>query len=94
VYLRGSLRAYDGILSGMPTRQLRLPSPAHPGLTTDESAVFELLKRAGPLSVAAIAKQSGFALAGVEPILGRLVQLGYAGRNGNRYEIQAQAWAP
>ena len=41
ILLRESLRDYDGILTGMPTRQPRISAPQHPGLTDQEVLVLE-----------------------------------------------------
>ena len=59
VQLRESLRDYDGIITGMPTRQLRIPPPLHPGLTEQEVLVLEMMIRAGAMSPAEVAKQTG-----------------------------------
>ena len=58
-----SLRDYDGILTGMPTRQLRVPPPPHPGLTEPEGIVLEMVRRVGAMTPAEVAKQSGIILA-------------------------------
>ncbi len=88
VQLHGSLRDYDGIITGMPTRQLRIPPPSHPGLTEQEVLVLELVTRGGTMSPAEVSKQTGLALAAVELILDRLVQLQYANRKSGRYEAE------
>jgi circadian clock protein KaiC len=90
VQLRESLREYDGIITGMPTRQLRMPPPLHPGLTEQEVLVVEMIVRAGAMSAAEIAKQTGLPTASVEVILERLVGLHYVGRAGARYEAEAR----
>jgi circadian clock protein KaiC len=90
VQLRESLREYDGIITGMPTRQLRIPPPLHPGLTEQEVLVVEMIVRAGAMSAAEIAKQTGLPTASVEVILERLVGLHYVGRAGARYEAEAR----
>ena len=88
VQLRESLRDYDGILTGMPSRQLRLPPPAHPGLTEQEKLVLELIVRSGELSAAELARQTGVPPADIEIVLGRLVHLDYAKRKGGRYAAE------
>jgi circadian clock protein KaiC len=90
VELRESLREYDGIITGMPTRQLRIPPPLHPGLTEQEVLVLEMMIRAGAMSAAEVAKQTGLPPASVEVILERLVGLHYVGRAGARYEAEAR----
>jgi circadian clock protein KaiC len=91
VRLRESLRAYDGILSGMPTRQLRLPPPPHPGLLDQEAQVLELITRSGAMPASAVAKQIGVSPGGVAPILERLLQLRYLSRTGAKYQAEARA---
>ena len=90
VQLRESLREYDGIITGMPTRQLRIPPPAHPGLTEQEVLVLEMVIRSGAMSRAEVAKQTGLPPAGVDAILERLGQLRYLSRNGARYTAEAR----
>jgi len=90
VQLHESLRDYDGIITGMPTRQLRIPPPRHPGLTEQEVLVLEMVIRAGAMSPAEVAKQTGLPPDGIEPILERLVKLHYVNRKGARYEAEAR----
>ena len=80
VQIQESLRDFDGIITGMPTRQLRRPAPAHPGLTYREVLVFEMMTRTGPLAPEAIARQTGLPPAEIDPILDRLIQLGHVSR--------------
>jgi circadian clock protein KaiC len=91
VHLRESLRAYDGILSGMPTRQERVPLPPHPGLLKQEAQVLELVTSSGEMTAGALAKQTGLAATEVTPILERLLQLRYLSRSGSRYQAAARA---
>jgi len=88
VQLRESLRDYDGIITGMPTRQLRVPRPPHPGLTGQEVLVLELVMRTGAMSPAGIAKQSGLPRDRIDATLERLVQLQYVSRKGARYTAE------
>jgi DNA-binding MarR family transcriptional regulator len=90
VQLGESLRDYDGIISGMPTRQPRVPQPAHPGLTEPEVLVLQVLIRSGPLTPAEIAKQTGVPPDGVERLLDRLVELLYASHKAGRYTAEAR----
>ena len=90
VQLRESLRDYDSIITGMPTRQLRIPPPPYPGLTEQEVLVLEMVIRAEAMSPAQVAKQTGLPAGGVEVILERLVQLHYLSRKGARYEVEAR----
>jgi circadian clock protein KaiC len=90
VQIGDSLRDYDGIISGMPTRQLRLPTPQHPGLTEPEVLVLDVVTRAGPLTPALIARQTGLPSGDVAPILERLLVLNYVSRKGARYDAEAR----
>jgi hypothetical protein len=90
VQLKESLRDYDGIISGMPTRQPRVPPPPHPGLTEQEVLVHELVLRTGAMSPAEIGKQTGLPAVGIRAILERLVQLRYVGKNGSRFKAEAR----
>ena len=94
VQLRESLRDYDGIITGMPTRQLRIPAPPHPGLTEQEVLVLELMSRVGTMSPAEVAKQTGLPPEGIAVILERLVQLQYVGRDGRQYVAEARSRGP
>jgi circadian clock protein KaiC len=88
VQLGESLRDYDGIISGMPSRQPRVPQPAHPGLTDPEVLVLEVLIRSGPLTPAEIAKLTGVPTEGIERLLDRLVELLYASRKAGRFKAE------
>jgi circadian clock protein KaiC len=90
VQLGESLRDFDGIITGMPTRELRMPPPPHPGLTVQEVLVFETMIRGGPLSPGDVARQTGMPAAVISPILERLVALRYVSRKGGNYEAEAQ----
>ena len=90
VQLRESLRDYHGIITGMPTRQLRIPPPAHLGLTEQEVLVLEMVIRSGAMSPAEVAKQTGLPPGSVDPILERLVRLHYVSRRGVRYKAEAR----
>jgi circadian clock protein KaiC len=90
VQLRESLRDYDGIITGTPTRQLRIPPPSHPGLTEQEVLVLERVIQSGAMSPAEVAEQTGLPPDGIDPILERLVQLHYVSREGARYKAEAR----
>lgn len=90
VQLGESLRDYDGIISGMPSRQLRTPQPAHPGLTDQEVLVLEALTRSGSLTPAQIAKQTGVSSDQIDRLLDRLVELLYASRKAGRFQAEAR----
>jgi len=93
VQLRESLRDYDGVITGMPTRQLRIPSPAHPGLTEQEGHVIEMVIRSGAMTPVEVAKQTGLPPDTIVQILERLVQLHYVTRKGARYQAEARSRA-
>jgi circadian clock protein KaiC len=90
VQLGESLRDYDGIITGMPTRQLRIPPARYPGLTEQEVLVLEMVIREA-MSPAEVAKHTGLPPGVVEVILERLVQLRHVHRKGARYEAEARA---
>lgn len=90
IQLRESLRDYDGIFTGMPTRQARIPAPQHPGLTEQEVLVLDTVIRSGKLSAKDVSKHTALVAESIEPILGRLVQLRYLSRNGTRYSAEVR----
>jgi circadian clock protein KaiC len=90
VQLGDSLRDFDGIITGMPTRELRMPRPGHPGLTVQEVLVLETMIRAGAMSPGDVSKQTGIPAAVIGPILERLLALRYVNRKGGSYEAEAQ----
>ncbi len=85
VQIHEPLHDYDGIITGMPTRKLRRPPPAHPGLTDQEVLVFEMMTRSGPLSPETIARQTGLLPAEIMPILDRLIQLDHVSHTDAGY---------
>lgn len=85
-----SLRDYDGIITGMPTRQLRVPPLPYPGLTEPEVMVLEVTIRSGALTLAQIAKQTGMTADRVATVLERLITLEYVARTGARYKAVAR----
>jgi circadian clock protein KaiC len=94
VLLRESLRDYDRIISGAPTRQLRTRELAPAGLTDRELMVLETVIRSGGESPAAIARQTGLRVSILEPVLERLLQLNYVSRTGARYQAVARPRGP
>jgi RecA-superfamily ATPases implicated in signal transduction len=84
VLMRESLRDYDAISTGVPTRQLRLLPPVHPGLTEHESVVLETIISSGAAQPAELAERTGLLPETIENILERLVQLHYVTRDGPR----------
>lgn len=94
VQLRESLRDYDGIISGSPTRKERLPPVLRPGLTEEEAMVLETVIRAGSGTRRTLAEQTGLTPGQLDPILDRLVRLGYASRQRNVYRGVAQPRGP
>jgi len=90
--VRESLRDYDGISTGIPTRQLRLRAPL-PGLTDQEVLVLETIVRAGEGQLPVeIAERTGLLPEALEAVLDRLVQLHYVTRRGAR--VQGVARTP
>ncbi len=94
VVLRESLRDYDGISTGVPTRQLRIPQPSHPGLTEPEVLVLETIIRSGTQLRAGIVERTGLPPSAIDGILERLIQLGYVSRTGARYQGVARPAGP
>ena len=91
VLMRDSLRAFDGIMSGSPTRRPGATRPSHPGLSADESLVLETLIRSRAASVAMLSSQTGMTAAALELVLERLVQLEYVSLNGAKYVAIARS---
>jgi circadian clock protein KaiC len=85
VRLRESLRDYDGIITGMPRREMRIPPEPYPGLTKEEVVVLETVARSGPMSTGDIAKRTGLPSGGLGVMLERLIQLQYVSRKGALY---------
>lgn len=90
VELRESLRDFDRITTGMPIRQTRSLPPPYPGLTPQEVLTFEMVSRAGTMSSAEVAKQTGLPAEGADLVMERLLQLHYVTRKGARYEADAR----
>jgi circadian clock protein KaiC len=86
VLMRESLRDYDGVSTGVPTRQLRMPQPTHPGLTEQEVVVLETIKRSRALTRAEVVERTGLLAEAVDAILERLIQLSYLSRRGARFQ--------
>lgn len=91
VQLGESLRDYDGIITGMPTRQLRVPPLPYPGLTEPEVMVLDMTIRSGAMTLSQVTKQTGMPAARVATILERLITLEYVARKGARYKAVARA---
>ena len=91
VLMRDSLRAYDGIMSGTPTRRTGAVQPVRAGLSTDESMVLETLIRSKAESLAILSDQTGTAPSDLQTVLNRLVQLDYVARDGPRYVAVARS---
>jgi circadian clock protein KaiC len=94
VLLRASLRDYDGIITGVPTRPLRTRQLTHAGLTEQEVLVLQTVIRSGGASAAAIARLTGLLPGVIDPILERLIQLNYVRRKGARYQGVAHPSGP
>ncbi len=91
VRLRESLRDFDGITTGMPTRQPRISPPAHPGLTWEESMVLETMVRGGAMSPVELAGLTGLAPAQVTLTLARLQELGYSSNHSGDVKAEARS---
>ena len=91
VHLRESLRDFDHIITGMPTRELRVARPRYAGLTSDEVMVLESVVNSGGSTAAQLAKQSTVASDDLALILDRLIRLRYLSRNGARIEVEARS---
>ena len=74
------LHEYDGLITGVPTLPARPRISAYSGLTEEEVRVFHRLVEVGPERVEAVAALAGLDCDTVQPILDRLVRLGYASR--------------
>jgi circadian clock protein KaiC len=94
VLLRESLRDFDGISTGVPTRQLRLRQATHPGLTDPEILVLETIIRSGTQLRVGLVERTGLAAGAVDAILARLIQLDYVSRTGARYQGVARPPSP
>jgi circadian clock protein KaiC len=94
VLLRESLRDYDGISTGVPSRQLRIREPSHPGLTEQEILVLETIIHSGNQLRAGIVERTGLLPSAIDPILERLIQLDYVTRRGARYQGVARPPSP
>lgn len=92
VLMRDTLRDYDGIMTGMPTRHARARHTAEAGLTEQEAMVLETITRSGTdLSAAGVGAQTGLPPATLGPIMDRLTQLSYIIRKGTRYSAVARS---
>ncbi|HEU4473719.1 MAG TPA: ATPase domain-containing protein [Gemmatimonadales bacterium] len=94
VLLRETLRDYDGILTGIPTRQLRPRPEAYPGLTGQEVRVLETVLHSAAESAVGIATLVGLSPTAVDAILDRLVQQGYVERTGTRFRAVPRPRGP
>ena len=94
VLIRDSLRDYDGISTGVPTRQLRIRPATHPGLTEQEVLVLETILRSGTQLRAGIMERTGLLPGAVDAILERLIQLDYVSLTGVRYQGVARPPGP
>ena len=91
VLMRDSLRAYDGIMSGTPTRRAGGVHPVRAGLSTAESMVLDTLIRSKAETLAALSDQTGTSAADLQTVLDRLIQLDYVARDGTRFVAVARS---
>ncbi len=85
VQLRETMRHYDAVASGTPTRQLRAPLEAFPGLTMTETQVLEAITTSGPTTLPEIARTTGLDPDQMPGLLDRLVRLEYVTKSGSRF---------
>ena len=91
VLLRDSLKEFDAIITGIPTRRSGIPRVLPSGLTEEDVIVLEAVVRAGPLSAAEVADRIGVDLSVVDTVLERLLLLEYVDREGARYRGRARS---
>lgn len=89
----GPLRNYHGIMTGVPELQLRLARPGYAGLTDGEAVVLDTLVRLDGVSREVLAARAGLPSALLEPMLDRLVALGYARVDDDAHTYRAVAQA-
>jgi hypothetical protein len=94
VQLRESLRDFDDIISGTPTRKLRIATTRHQGLTEHEVLVLETVVRSGEMSPTEVADRTGLPQDDVDQVLERLLQLEYVSRQGTQYRAEARPEGP
>jgi circadian clock protein KaiC len=73
-----TLREYEGILSGAPTRRREAAEPAFPGLTVPETLVLRTLIEVRESPIEEMALRTGLRPAALRSALNRLVALNYA----------------
>jgi circadian clock protein KaiC len=76
--MRGPLRNYRGILTGVPEAEPKLVRVGHAGLTSYEASVLDTLVRLGGATRALLAEHMGVEPAELAPTIVRLEALGYA----------------
>ena len=91
VLLRDSLKGYDGIMTGIPTRRSGLSYALPSGLTENDVIVLEAVVRGGPLTAAEVADRVGVELTVARTVLERLLLLEYVDRKGTRYRGTARS---
>ena len=75
--VRGPLRDFHGVMTGMPARQPPPPWPGYPGLTEREAGVMETLVRVGTASLGTLGTRTGLEAGVLERALDRCVGLSY-----------------
>ena len=90
ILMRETLRDFDGITTGVPTRQPRVPLQ-YPAITEQEALVLEFIVRLGSLPLADLAERTGLQPDALETVLKRLLQLDYVSRDGSRYRAVAHS---
>ena len=74
----GTLRGYQGILTGVPAQVPSVVRPRRAGLTDREASVLESLVRLGRASAETLAARAGLPHDDVEEVLARLTSQGFA----------------
>jgi hypothetical protein len=75
--VRGPLRDFHGVMTGMPARQPPPPWPGYPGLTEREAGVMETLARVGTASLSTLVTRTGLEAGVLTRALDRCVGLSY-----------------
>lgn len=86
----GPLKAYRGIITGVPQLEFRLARAGYVGLTAREALVLDMLIRIGASNRDVLATRTGLPVPDLTLALERIVALGYATSVGNEYEAIAR----
>jgi circadian clock protein KaiC len=75
--IRGPLRDYQGVSTGVPVHQPPRPWTGYPGLTEPEADLLKTLSRVGTASVVVLGTRTGLEATALKTALDRIVALGY-----------------